>query len=69
MPRHGFLSDGRLKVEGKNEMRSRGLPSCDFADALCLTFCQQGLGVTSGLSGGLFDRRGIMMDLGAAMEV
>jgi hypothetical protein len=53
MPRYAFLSDGRLQVESKNSMRSRGLPSCDYADALNLTFCQQGLGVTSGQTSGL----------------
>lgn len=37
-PRYKFLSDGRLVVESKAEMRARGLPSCDFADALALTF-------------------------------
>jgi phage terminase large subunit len=37
-PRYKFLSDGRLVVESKSEMRGRGLPSCDFADALACTF-------------------------------
>lgn len=37
-PRYKFLSDGRLVVESKPEMKSRGLPSPDFADALCNTF-------------------------------
>jgi hypothetical protein len=36
--RYKFLSDGRLVVESKAEMRARGMPSCDYADALCLTF-------------------------------
>ena len=53
MPRYQFLSDGRLQVESKNSMRARGLQSCDYADALNLTFCQQGLGVTSGQTSGL----------------
>ena len=39
-------------------MRARGLPSCDYADALNLTFCQQGLGVGSGMSGGIYDKVG-----------
>ena len=63
MPRYNFLSDGRLQVESKNSMRSRGLPSCDYADALNLTFCQQGLGVGAGMSGGLHDRQPIRMAL------
>jgi hypothetical protein len=68
-PRYAFLSDGRLKVEDKNSMRARGLPSCDYADALNLTFCQQGLGVGSGMSGGIYDKVGMRMELGAEVEV
>jgi hypothetical protein len=37
-PRYDFTSDGRLIVESKAQMRSRGLLSPDRADALCLTF-------------------------------
>jgi phage terminase large subunit len=37
-PRYGFASDGRLKVESKMEMRSRGIRSPDSADSLALTF-------------------------------
>ena len=33
-----FDSSGRLQIESKIELRKRGLPSCDTADALCLTF-------------------------------
>jgi hypothetical protein len=47
-PRYSFLSDGRLQVESKTQMRARGLPSTDYADALCMTFASAGLGVTSG---------------------
>ncbi len=65
-PRYAFLSDGRLQVESKNLMRARGLPSCDYADALNLTFCQQGLGIASGMTSGLFDSRSIRMDLNAS---
>lgn len=36
--KYGFTSDGRLRVESKLEMRSRGLRSPDSADAVCLTF-------------------------------
>jgi len=46
-PRYSFLSDGRLQVEPKDRMRARGLPSTDFADALCLTFVDAGMGITS----------------------
>ncbi len=44
-PRYQFLSDGRMQVESKQSMRSRGLPSPDAADALIHTFAQQGLGI------------------------
>jgi hypothetical protein len=37
-PKYRFLSDGKLVVESKAEMRQRRLPSPDFADSLCLTF-------------------------------
>ncbi len=65
-PRYAFLSDGRLQVESKQQMRARGLPSCDYADALNLTFAEQGLGIASGMTSGLHDSRGIRMDIGGA---
>ena len=37
-PRFKFTSNGKLKVESKDEMKRRGLNSPDVADALCLTF-------------------------------
>jgi hypothetical protein len=53
-PRYTFLSDGRLQVESKQQMRARGLPSTDYADALNLTFAEAGLMVTSQNNSGLF---------------
>ena len=35
--RYSFMSSGKMKAESKDEMRKRGLPSPDFADAVCLT--------------------------------
>ncbi|HEY2419140.1 MAG TPA: DEAD/DEAH box helicase family protein [Steroidobacteraceae bacterium] len=67
-PRYAFLSDGRLQVESKNLMRARGLQSPDAADALNLTFAEQGLGIASGMTSGLHDNRGLRMDL-AGLEV
>jgi hypothetical protein len=64
-PRYSFLSDGRLQVESKNLMRARGLASPDAADALNLTFAEQGLGIASGMTSGLFDNRAMRMDLTA----
>jgi phage terminase large subunit len=40
-PTYTFLSNGKIKVEGKNEMKKRGLRSPDQADSLCLTFAGQ----------------------------
>jgi len=40
-PTYTFLSNGKLKVEAKNDMKRRGLKSPDIADALCLTFAGQ----------------------------
>lgn len=37
-PGYSFISNGKLKVEGKDEMRKRGQRSPDLADALCMTF-------------------------------
>ena len=62
-PRYSFMSDGRLKVEDKNSMRSRGMASPDYADALNLTFAEQGLGIASGMTSGLHDSRAMRMDL------
>lgn len=38
IPKYGFTSDGKLRLETKSEMRSRGFHSPDDADALALTF-------------------------------
>lgn len=37
-PTYTFTSAGKIKVEGKSELKRRGLRSPDIADALCLTF-------------------------------
>lgn len=37
-PTYAITSSGRLKVEGKDEMKKRGVDSPDIADAFCLTF-------------------------------
>ena len=36
--RYSFTSSGKIQIEGKDEIRKRGLPSPDRADAFCLTF-------------------------------
>lgn len=40
-PLFGFLSNGKYKIEGKEEMKKRLKRSPDLADALCLTFAGQ----------------------------
>jgi hypothetical protein len=37
-PTYSFASNGKIKVEGKADLKRRGLRSPDLADALCLTF-------------------------------
>ena len=44
-PTYSFTSNGKIKVEGKSEMKRRGMRSPDLADALCLTFASQAAGV------------------------
>lgn len=37
-PKYAFTSAGKIKVEGKDDMKKRGVQSPDLADAFCLTF-------------------------------
>jgi len=37
-PTYSFTSNGKIKVEGKADMKRRGMRSPDIADSLCLTF-------------------------------
>ena len=39
-PLYSYDHQGRLKIEGKDDLKSRGLSSPDLADALALTFAQ-----------------------------
>lgn len=39
-PEYGFDKDGRIQLEKKSDMKKRGLPSPDDADAFVLTFAQ-----------------------------
>ncbi len=47
-PRFKFQSNGKLKVESKDEMKRRGLRSPDLADALVLTFAGAAARAASG---------------------
>ena len=40
-PRYSFMSNGKLRLEGKDDMKRRGLASPDVADAFVLTFASQ----------------------------
>jgi hypothetical protein len=40
--RYDINSSGKIKVEGKDEMKKRGVRSPDLADAFCLTFAHAG---------------------------
>ena len=40
-PRYSFSSTGKMKVEAKQDMKKRGLPSPDKADAVILTLASQ----------------------------
>ena len=40
-PRYSFSSTGKLKVESKQDMKKRGLPSPDRADAVILTLASE----------------------------
>jgi len=39
-PTYDFDGSGRLRIESKDSLKKRGLPSTDLADALALTFAQ-----------------------------
>ena len=40
-PRYTFSSNGKIKIESKDDMRRRGLASPDRADAVCLTLADE----------------------------
>jgi hypothetical protein len=40
-PRYSFMSNGKLKLESKDDMKRRGLASPDVADAFVLTFASE----------------------------
>lgn len=45
-PRLGYTSDGKIKVESKDDMKKRGISSPGRADALCLTFHKEGRSIS-----------------------
>lgn len=50
VPRYSFTSNGRLKVESKDDMRKRGVRSPDTADAFLLTLASDASVIVSGRS-------------------
>jgi hypothetical protein len=55
-PRYAFTSDGRIQIESKQQMRTRGLHSPDRADAFLLSLCDRGLGVSSASDSWLYSQ-------------
>ncbi len=55
-PRVSYMSDGRMQVESKQALRSRGYASPDTADAFNLTFAPAGMSLALGL-GNLLNTR------------
>jgi hypothetical protein len=55
-PRVTFLSDGRMQVESKAQLRARGFKSPDNADALVNTFIPQGMSLQLGLGSVMHSR-------------
>jgi hypothetical protein len=51
-PRVAYTSNGKTKVESKDELRSRGVGSPDGADAFCLTFARTGAIAAGSMGGG-----------------
>jgi hypothetical protein len=47
--RYSYLSSGKLKIEGKSDIKKRGRPSPDVADAFVLTFASTAI-IASGQS-------------------
>ena len=61
--RYKYLSNGKLKIEGKDEMKRRGQRSPDLADAFVLTFAEQGA-VAGGWSKGYTSKRTLRANTG-----
>lgn len=61
--RYKYLSNGKLKIEGKDEMKRRGQRSPDLADAFVLSFAEQGA-VAGGWSKGYTSRKSLRNNTG-----
>lgn len=61
--RYKYLSNGKLKIESKDEMKRRGQRSPDLADAFVLSFAEQGA-VAGGWSRGYTSKRSMRQSTG-----
>ena len=61
--RYKYLSNGKLKIESKDEMKRRGQRSPDVADAFVLTFAGNGA-IAGGYSRGYASRKSLKPDTG-----
>lgn len=61
--RYKYLSNGKLKIESKDEMKRRGQRSPDIADAFVLSFAEQGA-VAGGYSRGYSNTRQLKPNTG-----
>lgn len=57
LPTYSIQSNGKLKVEAKDEIKKRGVVSPDLADAFCLTFARGGAFRDAPIK---YDNRGIV---------
>jgi len=61
--RYKYLSNGKLKVESKDEMKRRGQRSPDVADAFVLSFAESGA-IAGGYSRGYSSKRSLKPNTG-----
>lgn len=51
LPRYTFMSNGKMKVESKDSLKKRGIPSPNYADAFLLTLAAESFGAGPGGGG------------------
>jgi hypothetical protein len=59
LPSYKILSNGKIQVESKDDLKKRGVTSPDLADAFCLTFAQTGSPAYKWGAALQYDHRGI----------
>ena len=58
--KYKMLSDGRMKLESKDEMKKRGLKSPDWGDALVLAYAEKGGQTTDDITAKLLSRMAVV---------